>query len=555
VVTSAATGIGKNVTTLNGNLTDRGTANPVNVSFVYGTTHGGPYPYATALQAMSAPDVFQTDVTGLSPGTTYYFKAKADGGKYGTSYGTELNFTTLPLPPEVDTGGTIDVMTNAAILEGKLDLPGSAKSVNVYFSYGTAPDSYSENTTRQAMTEPDNFQAQLTGLDAFKTYYYRAYGDGGSSGTGSGVERAFTTGKHPPIASTADAGSITASSAVLNGNLVSVGSSPSDNVSFQYGTSHRGPYRNVTTPRAQAVHGAFQASISGLSAHTAYYYRAVADGGIYGAGYGREMSFVTSNVPPLVVTGDATNITTNAARLNGTLSSLGSSAHANVSFQWGAAHGAYNNETTAQTMTSERSFTADITGLTQGSTYYFRAKAAGDGTGYGVEQNFTALTPTPPPTPTPPYPLMGINGQTSHGSSVPGPATTTQPVSLPNIQVQSASLSSSNVSSGNPVTVTANVANRGTVNGSTRLKLYVNGEEDSSQGVTVESGGNRSVYFTVSRSQPGTYDVYVGGVEAGSFVVADSIDPGIILFISLTLILSSFLLGLIYVWRRRQQEY
>ena len=102
--------------------------------------------------------------------------------------------------------------------------------------------------------------------------------------------------------------------------------------------------------------------------------------------------------------------------------------------------------------------------------------------------------------------------------------------------------------------MTANIANRGTVNGSTRLKLYVNGEEDSSQGVTVESGGNRPVYFTVSRSQPGTYDVYVGGVEAGSFVVADSLDPGIILFISLTLILSSFLIGLIYVWRR-QQEY
>ena len=103
--------------------------------------------------------------------------------------------------------------------------------------------------------------------------------------------------------------------------------------------------------------------------------------------------------------------------------------------------------------------------------------------------------------------------------------------------------------------VTANIANRGTVNGSSRLKLYVNGEEDSSQGVTVESGGNRPVYFTVTRSQPGTYAVYIGGVEAGSFVVAEYIDPDIILLISLLLILASLVLALIYVWRRRQQEY
>ena len=131
----------------------------------------------------------------------------------------------------------------------------------------------------------------------------------------------------------------------------------------------------------------------------------------------------------------------------------------------------------------------------------------------------------------------------------------TQPVPLPNIQVQSASLSSTKVSPGTPVTVTANVANGGTANGSTRLKLYVNGEEDSSQGITVESGGNRPVYFTVNRSQPGTYDVYVSGVQAGSFVVADNIDPDNILFISMTLIFFSLVLGIIYVWRKRQQEY
>ena len=127
------------------------------------------------------------------------------------------------------------------------------------------------------------------------------------------------------------------------------------------------------------------------------------------------------------------------------------------------------------------------------------------------------------------------------------------PVSLPNIYVQSASLSALKVSPGTPVKVTVNVANRGTVNGSTRIKLYVNGEEDSSQGVTVESGSNRPVYFTVNRSQPGTYDVYIGGARAGSFTVEEAIDPIIILFISLSLVLLALVMAVIMIARRKPQ--
>jgi hypothetical protein len=551
VATGAATDWTTNTAFLNGNLTALGTATAVSTSFIYGTNPGGPYTNSTPPQVKSATGTFQDAITSLSPFTTYYFRARADGGAYGTAYGTELNFTTNRLPPVMGTGGAVDVMTNAAILQGNLYLMGTATGVDASFEYRIQGGSYSSTST-QHMTGPDSYQAQLTGLVPDTTYYYRAKGAGGASGTGYGDERTFTTSSHPPIASTADAGSITAASAVLNGNLLSVGSSPSDNVSFQYGTGHGGPYTSVTPPQAKAAPGTFQASITGLSAHTAYYFRAVADGGIYGAGYGREMSFITSNVPPSVATGYATAITTNAARLNGSLSSLGSAATASVSFQWGSSHGAYTNETVAQAMSGTGSFFADLAGLTPGSTYFFRAKALGDGTGYGVEQNFVTLTPAPPPTPTPPNQLTGMG---SHGSSMTGTATTTQPVPLPNIQVQSASLSVSKVSPGTPVTVTANVANRGTVNGSTRLKLYVNGAEDSSQGVTLESGGNRPVYFTVNRSQPGTYDVYVGGVEAGSFMVAEYIAPDIILFISMAMILCSLVLGTIYVWRRRQQEY
>jgi len=537
---------------LNGNLDKLGSSTIVHVSFRYGTTAGGPYPQSTAPRPMTATGTFNAGLTGLSPFTTYYYEAVADGGLNGTGYGTQKSFTTNRLPPVVVTEGANDIMTNAATLNGDLYLMGTAPTAGVYFQWGTSKGGpYPNPTPSENMSKPGPFLARLTGLTPHTTYYYQAVANG--DGPYYGDEQVFTVGSFPPSVITNSASGIATGSATLNGDLRFLGSATAVNVSYEWGTKQGGPYTNKTPAQATAATGAFHTDITPLLPYTIYYFRAKADGGLYGASHGQEMSFITSSVPPSVATGNATNITTNTARLNGSLSSLGSAALVNVSFQWGTSHASYTHETAAQAMTAAGGFWADLAGLSQGTACYFRARAVGNSTTvYGVEQNFATLTP---PTPTPLNPLMGMGGQTSHGSSVTGPATTTQPVQLPNVVVQSASLSAGKVAPGDPVEVTANVANRGTVNGSTTIKLYVNGEEDSIQGVTVESGRNRPVYFTVSRSRPGTYDVYVGSVQAGSFVVADSIDPDNILFISLTLIFFSLVLGIIYIWRKRQQEY
>ena len=113
-------------------------------------------------------------------------------------------------------------------------------------------------------------------------------------------------------------------------------------------------------------------------------------------------------------------------------------------------------------------------------------------------------------------------------SSAGGVSMTAQgPAPIANITVQSASLSTAKVAPGAPVTVTANVANTGTADGSSQIKLYVNGQEEAHQGVTLSSGSSTPVKFTVSRNEPGTYSVYVGSIPAGSFVVDRFADPNI----------------------------
>ncbi len=552
MTTNAATHMTTDTARLNGSLDSLGTANRAYVSFVYGATAGGPYTSSTSPQTMTSAGAYETYVTGLSPYTTYYFKARAMGGVYGAAFGAEKSFTTNRLPPVMWTEGAVDIMTNAAILNGNLHLLGSASTVNVSFEYGTTSGGPYTGTTPQAMNAPESFQARLTGLLPDITYYYRAKGDGGADGIGYGVEHAFTTGAHPPIVATSDAGNIAADSATLNGNLLNRGSATTVNVSFVYGTTQGGPYTGSTTPQSMIAVGAFPAVITGLSPHTAYYFKAKADGGIYGVNHGREKSFITTLAPPSVTTEAASSVTTDEAILNGDLTSLGRAGTVNVSFLYGTTPGGpYSNITPPQATTTAGAFNAALNGLSSGVTYYYMAKADGGvyGIAYGLERSFTTITIPPPAPPPPPPRLPGSSGGLT--SSIPP----VLPVSLPNVVVQSATLSAGRVLPGDPVEITATVYNRGTVNGNIVIRLYVNGQEAAVRSVTLESGKSRNIIFTTVQNSPGTYTVYVGGIQAGSFVVEEYFDPDIILFISMGLVLTSLVLAVMYVWRRRQQEY
>jgi len=102
----AVTTVGANQQTgtsavVTGNLTEMGTAATVATSFKYGptTSYGST---VTGLPAtMTSPGVFTGTITGLTPGTTYHFRAEGNGGLSGTATGGDMTFTTLT-PPTPD---------------------------------------------------------------------------------------------------------------------------------------------------------------------------------------------------------------------------------------------------------------------------------------------------------------------------------------------------------------------------------------------------------------------------------------------------------------------
>ena len=383
VTTLDATNIHETTATLNGNLTDPGTSDNITVSFEWGTQQGGPYPELTTQTTMNATGYFSASLSGLLPDTAYHFRAVAYGDEliYGDN---KMFFTNASGIPTVTTDDATSITDTTAILNGNLTDLGISDNVTVRFQWGTSVG-YGFLTTTQLTQQTGTFSTSISDLSPGATYHFRAvaYGDG----TSYGSDKTFTT-KGGPVSLTVitdDATSVTATGAILNGNLTDLGTSDNVTVSFEWGTNTS--YGTETTPETMTTTGSFNASLSGLSPGTTYHFRAKAV--VDQASYGGDKTLNMAADPPGITTSAATNININSATLNGKLTALGTSASVIASFEWGTTQGGpYANQTTPETMTATGALSSSLTGLDPDTTYYFRAKAIGHETSYGTELSF-----------------------------------------------------------------------------------------------------------------------------------------------------------------------
>jgi hypothetical protein len=104
------------------------------------------------------------------------------------------------------------------------------------------------------------------------------------------------------------------------------------------------------------------------------------------------------------------------------------------------------------------------------------------------------------------------------------------------------------------------ITNTGKATGSYTLNLKINGYTSQSKAVTLDPSTSKGVQWLVSDNGPGTYTVEVDGLS-GTYTVDmlqwanRLINPAAVLVISALLILTSLLLAVVYVWRKRQDLY
>ena len=227
-----------NSATLNGNLSNLGTATSVAVSFEWGLDTGYGNTATASASPMTGDGAFSAAISGLTPGTTYHYRAKAVGD--GTDYGDDVSFTTTTTPPAVTTNAATGVGTTSATLNGNLDNLGTADQCCGFLRMG--PDhqlrEHGDRRSDRLWTGTGAFSAAISGLTPGTTYHYRAKAVG--DGTDYGDDVSFTTTTTPPAVTTNAATGVATTSATLNGNLTTLGTASSVAVSFEWGDTSYG---------------------------------------------------------------------------------------------------------------------------------------------------------------------------------------------------------------------------------------------------------------------------------------------------------------------------
>ena len=218
-------------------------------------------------------------------------------------------------------------------------------------------------------------------------------GCGGGGGGGGGGGPSPVT----PTAITAEASSTTVTATTLNGLVYSNGFATS--AWFEWGTHFDLLNSNVTTKKsvgASTTPQSIAEGISGLAQGTTYYFRVIAQNS-GGTSNGVISRFTTAipNSQPTVATHAATSVTETGAQLNGGVIPNGLATDA--WFEWGTSPSLGTFAPTAFQSIGGGivavKINYNLTGLTAGQTYYFRAAAANSiGTVKGVIASFRAKT-------------------------------------------------------------------------------------------------------------------------------------------------------------------
>ncbi len=396
VTTDPATAITTTTATLNGTLTNLGGATSAVPDFEYGTStaYGGGIGTAT----MTSTGPFNAPITGLTCNTTYHFHARASNSA-GLTNGGDLSFTTLACPitvvaPSVTTDPATAVTASAATVNGTVTNMGGATSITVESFSGTIPGSPIAVATT-ITSAPTPFSYTFTGLPCGSSYNFKASATN-SAGTTYGVLRSFTTTACPPgvpSVTTVAASAITPTTATLNGNLTSLGGTPTVTTGFEYGTSVS--YGSTASFGSMTGTGSFLKPALGLSCNTLYHFRATATNSA-GTAHGADLTFTTGTCPPgvpSVTTDAATGIYATGATVGGTITATGG---ATVTVEGLTGSIPAWSATGLSVTTVPTSFSHDLTGLSCGTAYTYKASATNSaGTGFGSTLTFNT-TPCPP---------------------------------------------------------------------------------------------------------------------------------------------------------------
>jgi uncharacterized protein (TIGR02145 family) len=228
------------------------------------------------------------DITGLTPGTLYYFRIKGENS-LGTSISSNLTFTTAGQKPAVSTLPIMDATQNSVTLSAMVNP--NQLATQVFFewgpttSYGNTLTPTPNNLTGSTNT---NIVLTLSGLQKGTEYHYRVKAVN-ELGTSYGQDFQFSTLAEPLVITSYISTGIT--TAVSGGQITN---------DFGSAITEKGicwsPYPEPDIFENKILYSGadktFKANISGLNQNSTYYVRAFAKNSV-GIGYGEDIIIKT----------------------------------------------------------------------------------------------------------------------------------------------------------------------------------------------------------------------------------------------------------------------
>jgi hypothetical protein len=346
-------------------------------------------------------------VTGLSNSTLYYWRLNATNASGTSSYSTAWSFTTAGLasPPaptlSSPSNGSTGVSTSPT-----LNWNASTGATSYRLQVSTSPNFTSTAVNQSGIT---GTSYDVTGLSNGTLYYWRvnATNDGGTSAYST--RWSFTTilaaPSAPTLSSPANGATSVSTSPTLNWNA-STGAT-----SYQLQVSTNSSFSSTVVNQSGITGTSY--GVTGLTDGTTYYWRVNATNAGGTSSYSAPWSFTTGTVvsPPATPTlsspaNGATDVSTSPT-LNWNASSGATSYQLQVS----------TNSSFSTTVVSQSGITGtsyDATGLTDGTTYYWRVNAtnADGASDYSASWSFTTSggSGNPPAAPTLGSPINGATG-------------------------------------------------------------------------------------------------------------------------------------------------
>ena len=312
VTTGAASAITQTTATLAGSITANGCSAITAYGVEYSLVNGFPNGTGTAVPSTNlAGGNFSSNVIGLTPGVTYYYKAYATNAG-GTAYGTQQSFTTVALTPVITVTALApfgNVCINTTAGPNSFTINGTnltAANINVgpltAFTFSTT--SGGTYTASLSLTQPGGTYSQQIFVRFTPTAVQSYSGNITITGGGAPATSVAASGSGVntlPSVTSGAASAITQVSATVAGTIPSIGCSAITAYGIEYSTTNGFPNGTGTAVASGNLSGInFSSALTGLTTATTYYYHAYATNA-GGTTYGSQGSFTTA-APVLTAT-------------------------------------------------------------------------------------------------------------------------------------------------------------------------------------------------------------------------------------------------------------